>query len=224
MKKIIKIEMFFILLSLGINLYSNNAYAAKPVRMNRSKVTLEEGKTLKLSLKKANKKKIKWLSSNKKIISVNKSGKIKALRPGKAKIIAKYKSKKYICQVKVISNKKKTAAAASPAPGVNPTKMPNVPENPDNINLLVLKGLYISDVIANSHDWFLMIDYVDGSNNQRLSNSYQSLKNADITLNGNKVAVSELKKGDLLEIGYAGNIGEDRIATIPNVKYIKATR
>lgn len=227
MKKTIKIVIGFMLLSLGVYSYSDQVYAAKPVRMNRSKAALKEGKTLKLSLKNAKKTKIKWSSSNKKVVSVNKSGKIKALRVGKAKIIAKYKSKKYVCQVEVISNKKTTAVTASPVPVSNPTQptqMPDVTNKPDDVKVSVLKGLYISDVIANSYDWFLMIDYVDGSNNQKFSNSYQSLQNADITLNGNKVAVSELKKGDLLEIGYVGNIAEDRFATIPNVKYIKATR
>lgn len=224
MKKKTRIVIGFMLLSLAFYSYSDQVYAAKPVRINRSKVTLKEGKTLKLSLKNAKKKKIKWVSSNKKVVSVNKSGKIKALRAGKAKIVAKYKSKKYVCQVKVVSNKKATAVNASPAPGSNPTQMPDVSKKPDDVKVSVLKGLYISDVIANTYDWFLMIDYVDGSNNQKFSNSYQSLQNADITLNGNKVAVSELKKGDLLEIGYVGNLAEDRIATIPNVKYIKATR
>ena len=79
-------------------------------------------------------------------------------------------------------------------------------------------------MISNSQDRFIKSNYVDTSKNQMFSNSYHSLQNADITVNGNKAAVSDLKKGDLLEIGYVGNITEDRFATLPNVQYIKATR
>lgn len=230
MKKGIRLVICFIVLSIGVWLFSNEVYAAKRIKMNRSKLTLKEGKTFKLSLKNAKKKKIKWSSSNKKIISVNKSGKVKALRPGKAKIYAKYMSKKYICQVKIVSDRKATDVTASPAPIASlapasiPTQMPDVQKKPDHAKATVLKGLYISDVIANSHDWFIMINYVDTSKKQMFSNSYHSLQNAEITVNGNKAAVSDLKKGDLLEIGYVGTITEDRFATLPNVQYIKATR
>lgn len=224
MKKTTKIVISFVALFLCVCLFSNQVNAAKPVKMNRSKITLRKGKTLQLSLKNGKKKKIKWTTSNKKIVSVNKSGKIKALRPGKAKIVAKYMSKKYICQVKVASDKKTEPNTTSRSPAVNPTRIPDTTNSPVDGKVSVLKGLYISDVLGNSYDWFLMIDFVDASKTQKFSNSYQSLRNAEITLNGNKAAVSELKKGDLLEIGYVGNISEDRITTIPNVKYIKATR
>ena len=48
---------------------------------------------------------VKWSSSNKKIATVSKSGKVKAKKYGKCVINAKYKGKKYKCQVKVAHRK-----------------------------------------------------------------------------------------------------------------------
>ena len=66
MKKTTKIVISFVALFLCVCLFSNQVNAAKPVKMNRSKITLRKGKTLQLSLKNGKKKKIKWTTSNKK--------------------------------------------------------------------------------------------------------------------------------------------------------------
>lgn len=49
-------------------------------------------------------KNLPWKSSNSKIASVSKNGTIKANKPGKAKIIVKYKDKTYKCKVKVVKS------------------------------------------------------------------------------------------------------------------------
>lgn len=64
-----------------------------------TKVTLKAGQSKTLRVKTASK--VKWSSSNKAIVSVNKKGKIVARRAGKAKITAKYGKKKAVFVVTV---------------------------------------------------------------------------------------------------------------------------
>lgn len=64
-----------------------------------TKVTLKAGQSKTLRVKTASK--VKWSSSNKAIVTVNKKGKIVARRAGKAKIIAKYGKKKVVFVVTV---------------------------------------------------------------------------------------------------------------------------
>lgn len=64
-----------------------------------TKVTLKAGQSKTLRVKTASK--VKWSSSNKAIVTVNKKGKIVASRAGKAKITAKYGKKKAVFVVTV---------------------------------------------------------------------------------------------------------------------------
>lgn len=66
-----------------------------------TKVTLKAGQSKTLRVKTAGK--VKWSSSNKAIVTVNKKGKIVARRAGKAKITAKYGKKKTVFVVTVKS-------------------------------------------------------------------------------------------------------------------------
>lgn len=66
-----------------------------------TKVTLKAGQSKTLIIKTVGK--VKWSSSNKAIVSVNKKGKIIARRAGKAKITAKYGKKKAVFVVTVKS-------------------------------------------------------------------------------------------------------------------------
>lgn len=64
-----------------------------------TKVTLKTGQSKTLRVKTAGK--VKWSSSNKAIVTVNKKGKIVARHAGKAKITAKYGKKKAVFVVTV---------------------------------------------------------------------------------------------------------------------------
>lgn len=81
------------------NAYSTTANAAT-VKMNVKNQTLIKGQTYKLRLK-GSTGKVKWKSSNKSIVSVNKSGKITAKKRGSAIITATNKGKTYKCKIKV---------------------------------------------------------------------------------------------------------------------------
>lgn len=118
-----KIKLFLttIIISVVMTLLPLQIEAKDKIYLNRTKITLNVGQTKKLSLisnKKNVKKKVKWTSKNKKKVSVDRKGVVRALRSGKAKITAKYQGKKYACIV-VVKNKRQSEAAAStssPAP------------------------------------------------------------------------------------------------------------
>lgn len=74
--------------------------AAPRMRLNKTAVTLIQGKTVKLRVI-GTKRKVTRKSSNKKIAKVNKKGVVKALSPGKCTITAKVRGKKLKCKVTV---------------------------------------------------------------------------------------------------------------------------
>ena len=76
----------------------------KKIKLNRKKLTLKKGKTFKLKVTltpKDSQDKITYKTSNKKIATVSKTGKIKAKKKGKVKITAISGKKKAVCTVKV---------------------------------------------------------------------------------------------------------------------------
>ena len=117
MKKIIT-KRFLALLLMVVLLFTATSFpthteaAIKKVKLSKSKITLMVGDTVKLKLKNAKAKKIKWTTSKKKVATVSKNGKVSAKKKGKSIITAKYKGKKYNCKVTVkplALNKKKAA-------------------------------------------------------------------------------------------------------------------
>lgn len=73
---------------------------SKKPKLNKTKITLTIGKTATLTVKNS-KKRFKWSSSNKKIVSVSSKGIIKARKKGTAKIFAKRAKTKLVCKVTV---------------------------------------------------------------------------------------------------------------------------
>ena len=88
------------------------AKSKKKYRLSSTSKTMEQGELYHISLKGVPKsvkmKKIKWKSSNKKVVSIRSKKKNKAVlmakKKGTAKITAAYKGKKYTCKVKVVSD------------------------------------------------------------------------------------------------------------------------
>lgn len=103
--------------------------AKKVPKISRASVTLTITKkktkpVCRLKVKNASGK-IKWKSSNKKVATVNKSGKITAKKKGRATITAKTGKKTLRCRVTVKDSRKaEIPAPAKPEPSSNPTPSP----------------------------------------------------------------------------------------------------
>ena len=83
---------------------SQKTKTTKKIKLNRTKLTLKKGKTfrLKVTLTPINSRdKIIYKTSNKKIVTVSKTGKIKAKRKGKVNITVISGKKKIVCKVTV---------------------------------------------------------------------------------------------------------------------------
>lgn len=86
-------------------------------KLNKTAVTLKVGQTYQLKLSGTNQK-ITWKSSNSKIVTVNKAGKLFAKSAGNATITAQVNGIRFVCKVKI----QKKAAPAKPAPTATPAK------------------------------------------------------------------------------------------------------
>ncbi len=98
--------------------------AAKKVKLNKTKVTVKVGRSVKLKLKNA-KKKVTWKSSNKKVAVVNKKGKVTGKKQGTVKITAKSAGKKYTCTVSVKGKTNGTTPSATAEGTTNPISTQN---------------------------------------------------------------------------------------------------
>ncbi len=74
--------------------------AKAKIKLNQTKLSLDQGRSATLKVK-GTKKKVKWSSSKKKVAKVDKKGKVTAVSVGTAKIYAKVAGKKLKCTVKV---------------------------------------------------------------------------------------------------------------------------
>lgn len=106
MKNVINFVLCFIMLISVIQISPQNVYAAKKIKLNKTSMTLYVGEKRSVVLSQGKKDLscfgAKFSSSNKKVVTVNKtSGCVKAIKSGTAKIIVKYKNKKYACNITV---------------------------------------------------------------------------------------------------------------------------
>lgn len=67
---------------------------AASLNLSRKKLTLRPGKSYTLKIRGSKSKKVKWKSTNKKVATVSKCGKVTARKTGKVKVTAKIKNKK----------------------------------------------------------------------------------------------------------------------------------
>lgn len=74
---------------------------AATLKLNKKSITIEEGKTFKLKVKGAGKKKVKWSSSDTDVVTVSKSGRITGEGEGAATVKAKVGKKTLKCKVTV---------------------------------------------------------------------------------------------------------------------------
>ena len=102
MKRTERRSRLFTILVLTVLFMLAVAGQAGAASMSRS-ITLTQGSTTKLKIKGA--KKISWKSSKKKVATVNKKGKVKAVGAGTAVITAKAGKHKLTCKVTVLSKR-----------------------------------------------------------------------------------------------------------------------
>lgn len=84
-----------------------NVYAKGQPCLNIREISLARGQTAAMSVKNTGKK-VSWKSSDKRVASVSKTGKIKAKKKGTAVITATVAKKKYRCKVTVSEKETKT--------------------------------------------------------------------------------------------------------------------
>lgn len=142
-----KLVLFLVTLLMITSFNSTTVEAAKKkaTKLNTTSVTLTVGKKKTLKLKNYTKlskkkiKKVKWSTSDKKVVSLKVSGKYKqnckitAKKAGKATIKVKYNGKTYKCKVVVKKTSTKTTKPTTeiPAEDVDPKKPNNnKPETP----------------------------------------------------------------------------------------------
>ena len=115
-KRILAVVLAFVL-SISLLPAAGVSAASKKVKLNKTKATIYVGKTVTLKVKNT-KKKVKWSTSNKKVATVTKKGKVKGKKAGKATITAKVGKKKYQCKITV---KKKGTSKPATKPIEQPT-------------------------------------------------------------------------------------------------------
>lgn len=112
-KTITIVTMLAIVLAMAMPMQAQAASRAKP-KLNKTKATLtitdkKKAPSFTLKVKNVSKKAVKkavWKSSNKKVATVSKSGKVVARKKGKATITVKVSGKKLTCKVTVADNRK----------------------------------------------------------------------------------------------------------------------
>ncbi len=108
-KKILIAVMQILVLIVALS-YSVDTFAA--AKINKKTATVVVGKTITLKIT-GTKKAVKWYSSNKRIATVSKTGKVKGKKPGRVTITAKAGKKTFKCKVTVKQVPIKAVASAA---------------------------------------------------------------------------------------------------------------
>lgn len=165
-KKILMYVLAAVLAFSGVYVAVNVSAAGKKViKLNKTKITVKEGKTYKLKLLNIKKNaKVAWLSEKPEIAKVSKSGVVKGVKKGSTKIYARYNKVLYQCSVKVLVGPKPTptpmptpdlpqyteSPEETPIPTLSPIRKPvNVPDNTlGSGERMVQIGMSESEVIS----------------------------------------------------------------------------
>lgn len=91
--------VFTLCIGVGIGMIQTNA--AGNIKLNKTRVSLKVGETVKLKVC-GTKKKVRWTSKRKSVATVSAKGTVRAKKTGSAQIIARVSGKKYTCKVTVI--------------------------------------------------------------------------------------------------------------------------
>lgn len=111
MKRKSKLLLLALLVLIMSTFFATSAFAAP--RLNKTKHTMIAGESFTLKVT-GTKKKVVWSSSNKKIATVSKTGKVKALKAGEVIIKAKVAGKTLKCKILVFGNKSQWVSSTLP--------------------------------------------------------------------------------------------------------------
>ena len=130
-------------------------YAPASVSLNKTKLTLEEGKTYTLKgtvlPKKANQK-LTWTSSNKSVATVSSSGVVTGKAIGSATITAK--TDNGLISKCVVTVNKKATPAPTPKPTPKPTPVPTPTANSKRVIIQIVTGNYHSLALMSNGDLY----------------------------------------------------------------------
>lgn len=164
-KKIKKLLIVLSVMAMSFIVLPNTGVsAASKAKLNKKSATIYVGKTVTLKVKN-NKKKVKWISSNKKIATVSKRGKVKGKKAGKVTITAKVGGRKYKCRVTV---KKKKATTVTVKDKIKNAciKYGTVSEDMSG-KYYYLSKLIISD--DKKYEYYTSVQYYTATNKVRIS-------------------------------------------------------
>ncbi len=129
-KSITTIIIFAMALTLAMPVTAQAAKKKAP-KISKTKVTMTITKkktkpAVQLKVKNVSAKNVKWTTSNKKVATVSKNGKVVAKKKGNAVITVKVKGSKTLrCKVTVKDNRKPVTKKPAPAPSPNPAPKPD---------------------------------------------------------------------------------------------------
>lgn len=174
-KKAIALTLCAGLVMGGVSVTKNSDAAAK-VKISKKSLSINVGESKKLTLKKG-KKKLKfkkWKSSDKSVATVSKTGKVVGVAAGNAVVSAKYKGKKFKCNVTVNGVAATTTPTIKPvvttapavtvtvaptvSPNVSPTVAPNV--SPTPVVLVDNEFDYAKDVTYEDTSKIIRVEFV----------------------------------------------------------------
>ncbi len=101
MKRKVGLLLTLVLTLCTVAVLSVKSEAAGKIGLDRSRVILEPGKSEQLTMKNTSEN-VKWTTSDKKVVTIDKKGVLTANAVGSAKVTAKVNGKKYTCKVAVV--------------------------------------------------------------------------------------------------------------------------
>ncbi len=214
--------------------------SAASIRLSKKSVTLGVGKTASLKVE-GTKKKVAWSSSNKKIVTVSKKGKITAKKKGTASVYAKVANKKLKCKVTVKAAKKPEAKPLTQywsadsraaeelrsyvAKVTDPKDAENFIPKKDRIAVFDMDGTLTCETYFTYYDTMMFIDFCLKDHPERVS---EELKEEARAIKPGYVAGEELARnfakayaGMTVEelYDYAVEFGKKNTASFNNMKY-----
>lgn len=208
---------------------------AASVSLNKKSVTLTAGDSTVLKVK-GTKKSVKWTSSNKKIVTVTKKGKVTAKKPGSATVYAKVAGKKLKCKVtvKAVPLTKYWTPGSEPAVQLreyvekvtNSKDKENFIPKKDRIAVFDMDGTLTCETYFTYYDTMMFIEYCLNDHPERVSEELQQVARgikpgykADEQLARNFAkAYAGMTVKELYD--YAVEFGKKNTASFNNMRYI----